>query len=188
MRRRLVGSAVAVSLAVLPPSVSPMAAAPAPAHARPRQQQRVLVLYSTRRDTQFSAAGDRLVPRLLAQQIAPAPDYFGEYMDAARFPASTYGESFAHYLTLKYSGIRFDAVIAMHALAYDFVAAHRDDLFAGMPVVFLSEEVAPVRLPNAAGAVAPRDFIATLKLATTLQPDTTQVLVVSGHSARDAAM
>jgi signal transduction histidine kinase len=160
----------------------------APSTLRPGPQKRVLVLYSTRRDTQFSETGDRLVPRLLAQQFANPPDYYGEYFDAARFPDHRFEQAFRDYLALKYRGAHFDVIIAMHALAYDFAAAHRDELFPGTPLVFLSEDEAPRRAANSAGIVMPRNFIATLRLALALQPDTTDVFVVTGHSQRDLAM
>src|SRR5262245_27265825 len=93
------------------------------------EQKRVLGVYSTRRDTQLPTIGDREMPGLLAQGLAIKPDYYSEYVDAARFPEKQYREAFADYLRLKYAGARFDAVIAMHRTAYDMVTAVRADIF-----------------------------------------------------------
>ena len=151
-------------------------------------QKRVLVVYSTRRDTQLPTIGDREIPNLLAQGLAIKPDYYSEHLDAARFPEKRYREAFADYLRLKYAGARFDVIVAMHRMAYDMVVSVRDEIFPRTPVVFLAQDPAYHRIPNSAGVVAQPDYRRTIALATALQPDTTQVFVVTGSSARDVAL
>jgi signal transduction histidine kinase len=151
-------------------------------------QKKVLVVYSTRRDTQLPTLGDREVPRLLEQGLGVKPDYYSEFIDAARFPDPQYSQAFREYLSLKYRGARFDLVMASHKRALDFVAAHRDELFPGTPIVFLTEQQGTARPANAAGVVAARDYRGTLALALQLQPDTTRVFVVSGSSESDKAV
>jgi signal transduction histidine kinase len=151
-------------------------------------QKRVLVVYSTRRDTQLPTVGDREMPELLAQGLAIKPDYYSEHVDAARFPEKRYREAFADYLRLKYAGTRFDVVVAMHRTAYDMVESVRDDIFPRTPVVFLAQDSTYHRIPNSAGVVAQPDYRRTIALATAMQPDTTQVFVVTGSSVRDVAL
>jgi len=151
-------------------------------------QKRVLVVYSTRRDTQLPTIGDREFPGLLAQGFGVRPDYYSEHIDAARFPEKQYRDAFADYLRLKYKGVRFDAVIAMHRTAYDLVGMVRTELFPRTPVVVLSQDAAVQRLPNTAAVVAQTDYRRTIALATALQPDTTEVVVVTGSSVRDEAL
>src|SRR4026208_1117743 len=101
------------------------AAAPAVAAPVDGAQKRVLVVYSSRRDTELPTLGDREMPGLLAQALSVKPDYYSEHIDGARFPEGQYQEAFRDYLRLKYRGIRFDVVIASHKLAYDVVTSVR---------------------------------------------------------------
>src|SRR5204863_4015015 len=100
-----------------PPLASPPAVKPVPA------QKKVLVVYSTRRDTQFAAVGDREVPRLLERGLGQKVDYYSEHIDAARFPDEQYKTAFRHYLKLKYRESRFDVLIATHSLALELLAS-----------------------------------------------------------------
>ena len=52
----------------------------------------------------------------------------------------TYQAGFRDYLLVRYSGIRFDVVIAMQQTALDFVEANRDELFPETPIVFVSDD------------------------------------------------
>ena len=150
-------------------------------------QKRVLVVYTTRRDTQFSSLGDRELPGLLARAAGAKVDYYAEYLDGARFAEAQYAEAFANYLQLKYRGNHFDAIVATHNLAINFVAAHRDRLFPGTPVAFFTDDSQTSRFPNSAGVLASRNYGATIDIARALQPDTREVYVIVGSSARDLA-
>src|SRR5947208_11866325 len=76
-------------------------------------QKRVLVLYSTRRDAQFSIIGERELPRMLDVGPSPYLDYCAEFIDLARSPEPGYKPAFRAFLHQKYGGIRFDVDIAM---------------------------------------------------------------------------
>jgi signal transduction histidine kinase len=161
---------------------------PAPSIGADERQKRVLVVYSTRRDTQLPIIGDREMPRLLGQGFGVRPDYYSEHIDAARFPDEQYRRAFSQYLRLKYAGKRFDAVIAMNRMAYDLVSSLRDELFTRTPVVFLTQDPAVARIANAAEVIAQPDFRRTIAMVTALQPDTTDVFVVTGSSPQDESM
>jgi len=164
------------------------AAAPAVAAPVDGAQKRVLVVYSSRRDTELPTLGDREMPGLLAQALSVKPDYYSEHIDGARFPEVQYQEAFRDYLRLKYRGIRFDVVIASHKLAYDVVTSVRAELFPDTPIVFLTQDRSALRVTNSAEVIVEPDYRRTIALATRLQPDTTQVFVVSGSSSRDAVL
>src|SRR4051812_47725056 len=65
------------------------------------EQKRVLVLYSTRLDTQLPILGDQQFPSLLQRGLSAKVDYYAEYLDAARFPDASYPVAFRSYLKLK---------------------------------------------------------------------------------------
>ena len=149
------------------------------------QQKQVLVIYSTRRDAQVSVVGDRNLPAILERGLADSLDFYSEYIDLARSGDAGYGEAFSDFLRVKYRGQRFDLVIAMQDTAVEFVAHQRDELFPGTPVVYLATSAKAPAIGNATGVINDLELAGTLTLATTLQPETSQVFVVSGADRRD---
>jgi signal transduction histidine kinase len=155
-----------------------------PAQSPAEQHKQVLVLYSTRRDGEFSTIGERVLPRILDVGLGRGLDYYSEFIDVARFPDPSYQVGFGDFLRVKYRGTRFDAVIALHDVAIEFVNRHHDSLFPGTPQVFLANTRARSG-PNSVGLVHRRNFAATLSLIEQLQPDARNVYVVSGAAAAD---
>ena len=78
-------------------------------------------------------------------------------------------------------------MVAVQDAALDFVTRYRQDLFAETPVVFEASRRAADAAPDATGIVTEFDLRQTLTLATALQPETAEVFVVTGASARDKA-
>src|SRR3954463_13770519 len=111
-------------------------------------QKRVLVLYSTRRDGQFSIVGERELPRVLDVGLSGNLDYYAEFIDLARSPEPDYRTAFRDFLRQKYQGVRFDLVIAMQDSALGFVNDDSDTLFPDTPVVFLTNSPVMRRRPN----------------------------------------
>src|SRR5262245_47966484 len=101
-------------------------------------QPRVLVVHSTRQETQLAILANRDLPRILGNRLSRTVDYYTEYIDAARIPTSRYERAFRDLLRSKYRNQRFDLVIAMHDVAWDFVRKYHSALFPGTPVVFFS--------------------------------------------------
>src|SRR5215203_4794247 len=58
------------------------------------EHKRVLVLYSTFRDSQFSVIGERELQRILESGVERNLDYYSEFIDAARFPEPSYQVGF----------------------------------------------------------------------------------------------
>jgi hypothetical protein len=63
-------------------------------------------------------------------------EIFSEYLDLSRFPAAQYGDDLVHYLRARYAARKPDVVIAVGSSALELALAHRDELFAGTPIVF----------------------------------------------------
>src|SRR4051812_33857941 len=65
-------------------------------------QKRVLVLYTTRRDSQFSMIGERELPRILDAGLSRNLDYYAEFVDPARSPEPAYMTAFRDFVRQKY--------------------------------------------------------------------------------------
>src|SRR4030095_15918352 len=76
-------------------------------------QRKVLVLNSGGRDAAISLTAERELPRILDKGLDRRLDYHSEYIDAGRFSDPIYEAGFRDFLRLKYTGLRFDLVIAM---------------------------------------------------------------------------
>jgi signal transduction histidine kinase len=148
-------------------------------------QKRVLVLYSTRRDSQFSAIGERELPRALAIGVSPSVDYYAEFIDLARSPQPDYRTAFRDFLRQKYQDVRFDLVIAMQDSAVGFVNDYGDALFPATPVVFLTNSPVRRRRPNSTGLILERNFAATVAFIRQLQPDVQHVFIITGAALYD---
>ena len=144
------------------------------------RQKQVLVLYATRRDAQIAVVGERDLPRILEDGLAGRVDYYSEFIDQSRFPGADYLDAFRDFLGSKYSDRRFDLVVAMGDVPLEFVAASRARLFANVPVVYFASRPPPRALENATGVIALLNLADTVTLATTLQPGTKHLFVVSG--------
>ena len=149
------------------------------------EHKQVLVLYSTRRDSQLSTIGESELPRVLDAGLGRRLDYYSEFIDLSRFPEPGYQDAFSDFLRLKYQATRFDLVIGIGDAAAELVAINRSGLFRDPPLVFLANTRATRGGPNSTGAIVERDFGATLPLIEQLQPGVRSVFVVSGAAPDD---
>jgi signal transduction histidine kinase len=148
-------------------------------------QKHVLLLHSARRDSVLAETGDREFSRLLDAALNGQLDYFPEYVDTARFPDPKYRTAFRDFLRLKYKAQQFHLLVALENTSLDFAREIRDDLAPGAPIVFSSSRRDVQRIPNSTGIIDEPDFSRTVRLVLQLQPETTQVFVVTGSSSRD---
>ena len=144
----------------------------------------VLTMYLGGPTSPGAAVMDPVLQRILGGGLDGRLDYYAEYLDVARFPASDHLEAVRNFLQSKYSGRKFDVILATSDAAFDFVTRYGDGLSAGTPVVF-ANSTRIERLPNTAGLIARLNFTETLASILTIQPDTQQVFVVSGASQFD---
>ena len=105
------------------------------------EHKQVLVLYSTRRDAQFSIVGEselsrvaRCRPRRGTSTTTPSSSTSRGSLN----PSTRKGS--VDFLRLKYQGVRFDLVIAMQDLALEFLNEHGDTLFRDTPVSVPDEQ------------------------------------------------
>ncbi|MEA2038575.1 MAG: PAS domain S-box protein [Thermodesulfobacteriota bacterium] len=88
----------------------------------------------------------------------------------------------------KYAGWKMDLIIAVDVAATDFMIEYEEELFPGVPVVFISETKDMenmVLLPNMTGLLTEIDVKGTIDVALELNPDTQHIAVISGASKMD---
>ena len=158
---------------------------PAASAYAPVEHKRILTLHATRRDSEFAIIAESRLPQLLDVGLGRNLDYYSEFIDQTRFPEAGYEAAFADYMRRKYQDVQFDLVIAFQDPAVDFVERHRTVLFAGTPEVFLANVPPAQRSPNTTGLIHERDFASTLTLLRRLQPEVTNVFIVTGAAAAD---
>jgi len=151
------------------------------------EHKRVLALYSTRRDAEFSVVGEDVLPKTLDVGLGRDLDYYSEFIDVTRFPDPSYRVAVGDFIRQKYQGVVFDLVIAMGDVAAQFVDANRETLFPEIPVAFLANNRETRIAGNSSGFTLERNFSATLRLIEQLQPDVKDVFVVTGGAAADQA-
>jgi PAS domain S-box-containing protein len=107
----------------------------------------------------------------------------------ARFPGEEQQQRQREFFRDKYQSRPPNLVIAVSGGALTFLTEHRDEVFAGVPIVYCSVagDPHPDRLSEAgiANVRVPDGVIPTLEMMLRLHPDTRQVAVVSGSGPRD---
>jgi PAS domain S-box-containing protein len=170
-----------ISLAVL--SVLPLSAT--------SQPKTVLAIYSEQRLLPSMRQLDTALRDGLAVETNPSLTYLSEYLDFGRFGGPAYDKLVSDFLRNKYSGQSIDAIVAVGPLALPFLYRHREDLFPGIPVVFLGvtrEAVQAQALPpNFVGVPVSVEPVPTIRLALSLQPDAREIVIVTGTSEYDRA-
>jgi signal transduction histidine kinase len=113
-----------------------------------------------------------------------------EYLDLSRFQAPDQRRFLVDFLRHKYAGQKIDLVMAGLGSSLDFVLQHRDEIFRGIPVVFIAvdqEELQKRKLPpDVVGVPIKMDLAGTLDIALRLHPQTRRVFVIAGSSRFDA--
>ena len=97
----------------------------------PRATKAVLLLSSERYDFPATAEFERGLRDGLADP-AGSVEFYVDYLDVGRFPASDYSRTTARYLAERYAGRRIDVVVALVDTAFEFALAHRARLFPGV--------------------------------------------------------
>lgn len=148
----------------------------------------VLIVYS---NESFLPANISLGNALVNQMRGAVPgriEFFSEFLDLVRFPGEIHQSRTADMLREKYSGRDIDLIVTAGPQALKMLATQRDSLFPDVPIVFtgVRDDIATWReLNNATGILMSLDPVPTLELAMQLQPNTRQVVVVTGASDFD---
>ena len=145
--------------------------------------QTVLTIHWGSESDRATASLDGAIQRALLTNAALPINYFAEYLETEEFPAETASQALRDYIRRKYEGRQIDVVIAVASAALQFALQYREELFPGVPIVFLAvavpEAVLTRTVPAITGVVNDTPFSETLQLALRLHPSTKRVFVVA---------
>src|SRR4029077_11798365 len=146
------------------------APAPAPEKSSPKN---VLVLSSFTERNGFIEL-EPLKSSLRSHLTVPV-NFNVEYLDSVRFEDAGYRKSLSETLHHAYKDAKLDLVIVQGYPALHFLLDYRDQMFPGVPIVFIS--VAPERIhgqkisPGVTGVTTTVDVRGSLNLALRFHPD-----------------
>ena len=149
--------------------------------AEPPPTTRVLVVHHYSMDMPFRAAFDLSFQKALRASISGHLEVYSEALETYRFPALDHSQLMERYLREKYEGRHLNVVIAVYGAALDFVRAHHDALFPGVPVVALtSRQINRGAGENLTWIWTGSNLAETAHLALQLHPRTRNLFVVDG--------
>ena len=157
--------------------------------AAPNGPYRVLVLHSFRNSLPVNTdwyngivRGFTSVPDLLVEIDS-------ETLDLSRFRDANYVSDLRDIYRRKYGDRQPDLIIPTYTPALRFLLNYGEELFPGIPIVFLGADsrfVATRELPpNITGITTYLDISGTLELALQVHPDARRVAVIVGSSPID---
>src|SRR5215831_7853273 len=152
--------------------------------------RRILFLSHYGRDSPaesiFQQAFDRVIKSVRSENI----ELYGEALESYRFPGEAHERLMHQYLQEKYAGRKFDVVVAYTDTALEFFLRYRDELFPGVPVVYVVSR-RPDRGSEPAlstGVWLGPNIKDTLALALEMQPTTREVVVIGGTLSDNKAV
>src|SRR5260370_2527757 len=154
---------------------------PSAAGQAPAPGQRVLVLYSDERLLPANIMMDEAIRVAFAAGTKNRVEFYSEFLDVARFPGEEQQQR--DFFRNKYRTRPPDLVIAVSGGALVFLAEHRAELFAGVPIVYCSVagDPHPDHLSDAriAEVTVPDRVAPPLEIRLPLHPATRQLAAVS---------
>ena len=110
-------------------------------------------------------------------------EFYSETLEMYRHPGESHGLLMRDYLRRKYAGVKIDVIAAWPEIALAFLLQHRDELFPGVPIVYISvKRPDPTQLPrDVTGIWVGPKLQETLQLALDLHPSTEHVFVILGR-------
>jgi PAS domain S-box-containing protein len=150
----------------------------------PPTTKNVLVLFSFTKRDDF----DSLKPlkATMRSRLTEPVNFDVEYLESQRFRIPGYEEGLSETLHKSYGEEKIDLVVVAAYPALRFARDHHDQIFPGVPIVFMS--VAADRIedkkvwPGITGVTTPVDVSGTIELALALHPSAQTVAVIAGSS------
>ena len=147
------------------------------------QSRSVLTIHWGPEDFPGTATVDAAIREACLSPVDEPVHYYAEYLETEEFPSETALLAFRDYLREKFAGRRIDVVIADSTPALRFALRYREELFPGVPVVFVAGSVPGLTINSAhagvTGVLSDAPFAETLELALKLHPSVRRVYVVA---------
>jgi signal transduction histidine kinase len=118
-------------------------------------------------------------------------DVYEEFMDTKRMHSQADYLNFSRYIETKYEGTEFSLIVAADNNALNFVKESELEILSEVPVVFvgINPDDSNIALPQRfAGVYEKVDIEKTLDLISTIHPDESKILVVTGDSVTSQAV
>ncbi|MBC7938568.1 MAG: GHKL domain-containing protein [Chitinophagaceae bacterium] len=114
---------------------------------------------------------------------------FSEYIDAGRFEGVQQARLQAAYFRERYAEKQVDLIFAAGTLALAFLTRYRDEIFPGIPIVFMEvrqETLDNLKLPrDVIGVGTELEAVPAVALALRLRPASREVVILAGASELD---
>src|SRR6266404_4417203 len=151
-------------------------------------QRAVLALYGSRPDLPSNLVVDEIIRSTLERELGPRLDFYTEFLDTARWPEGETQIAVHDFLRRRYAGKKLSVIIAVARPAINFMRIYGEELFPGVPIVAYGDSDAlrdwePGR--RITGTLGKVDLRGTVELILRLQPNTREILVISGASPSD---
>jgi signal transduction histidine kinase/ABC-type uncharacterized transport system substrate-binding protein len=150
----------------------------------------VLFLHVVPRATHALLALEPAFVNVLTAEMSGRVAITSEYVDlSASVDRQQFEPELVAYLAARYRQTRLDLVAVTGSESLRFAVRHRDRLFAGVPIVFVSvleSQVSSLALDrNITGVWLTIPWLETLEAARALQPDLERVVVITGAGPID---
>src|SRR5260370_9033875 len=146
------------------------------------QAKNILVLYAFSDPHVFAPVAS--LKSALRERVPAPVNFFGNYMETQRLENPGYEESLSETFRHTYRGQHLDVLIVATIPALQFAIAHREELFPSVPILFnlIAARRASMQgvWPGVTGVTVTVDVRGSVDLVFRLQPDTTNVAVITG--------
>ncbi|MHB9098262.1 MAG: ABC transporter substrate binding protein [Syntrophales bacterium] len=145
-------------------------------------KKRLLVLHSYYKGFEWTDLIDRGIGEAM-YPFGKDISIYTEYMDLKRFPERQHIASLREVYRIKYSKVRFDAILCTDDHAFQFLLDFRDELFPGTPVVFCGvNDFDPSLLKGHPGFTGKQERLnvkKTIEIALGINPNLKRIIVVA---------
>jgi len=153
--------------------------------------KRVLIIYSYHEGLPWDRLMDDSLRATLAAKETGPIELNVEHADRIRHPDDAYLQNFVGLLRHKYSHAKMNVVIGIDDEATDILLRYGEDLFPGVPTVFVTAErktlLRDSLKPNMTSLLWGVDLKGGIDLIYKILPKTRQIFVITGSSASDRA-
>jgi signal transduction histidine kinase len=143
----------------------------------------VLTIHWGSEDFPGTSIADAAIREALQSRADAPVNYYAEYLESETFPSEPATLALGDYIRRKFAGRRIDVVVANTTPALQFVIRFREELFPGVPIVFVAgrllESIAEHKVAGITGVLSDPGLGLTLDLALKLHPSVKRVFVVA---------